>query len=388
VNRRTLILAAASAHLALGAACGGRDRMTLNERASGAPGGGGETLPGSSGGTNAGGEATTGNGVPTESGGTLPGAGQANAAGSSATGSGGSSAAGSSNGGAPVGGMNTSGANTAGTDAAGAGGFIPPPKTVLLLVDDSSTMLQCGDGGSTADPTCATGSSRWALVSEALVEFVQDPNEAGFNVGLRFFPTDEYPVTGCVGYATGAAGNGGLSGTAGAGGMAPNNCDDLACSIPTVSPGPLTADPAPADTYENTLVYYIRGTTPPPLEPLAANPQRPTSAALQGAARWASLWHTEHPDDAPAIALITTGEAAGCDEDPSDIAQIAAIIFANQAVQTFVIGLTGSNREHLDAIARAGNTNQARMVDDGPLLTPYLVSALNDIRIGPHPTFK
>jgi uncharacterized protein YegL len=282
-------------------------------------------------------------------------------------------------------------------------------KTVNMFVmfDRSWSMTECGASGATdmfagGDPRCTTGPSRWALTSAALIQFIQSPMAANLRMALRFFP-DDHPVVGCDGYPTtttggtmmggtmggffgggagttggtgtagrgntGGAGRGGVgaagspAGTAGAG----DNCDANACAQPLVDIGALTADPAPMDVQEGLLVAAINNSAPPDVATLNPNPQTPTSAALQGAATWATTYETAHPDEKTVIILITDGEPAGCDTSATNISNIAANAFMTGGIQTYVIGLGGLNSAALNQIAAAGGT-----------MTAFTVSATSD----------
>ncbi len=337
------------------------------------------------------------------------GSGNSVATGGSVSTSGGSSSGGSSSGGTisvPVTDGSTSGTTgTVDPDAACASSTASATlKTVNMFVmfDRSWSMTECGDstdGGFVGgDPRCATpANSRWALTSAALTAFVQSKDAAGLRVALRFFP-DDHPAAGCDGYPTtntgggfmmggtgfgfggqtGGTGTAGRSGTAGspagtAGAAA--NCDATACSQPLVDIGALTADPAPTDTQEAALVAAIMNSAPPDVATLNPNPQTPTSAALQGAADWATTYEGTHQDEKTVIVLITDGEPAGCDTNAQNIANIAAT--AEMAgIDTYVIGLGGLNSTALNQIAAAGGTKTAFTVSATSNSTDELLQEL------------
>jgi hypothetical protein len=286
----------------------------------------------------------------------------------------------------------------------------------MFMFDDSWSMTECGDGSQGfigGDPRCMTGPSRWALVSEALIEFVRDPGAAGLGVALRFFPSDQ-PAAGCDGWPTtssgtfgglggssgnfgagGAAGTSSMAGTSGAGAAgvsagaagasAMANCLASACAVPLVDLGRLTADPAPSDAQEAALVAAIQASGPPDVAALNPDPQTPTSAALQGASQWATAHQAAHPEEITAIVLVTDGEPAGCDTNANDIAAIANDAYTRSAVRTFVIGLSGANETFLNQVATAGGTKQAFLVSDGTTVTSDLLTALDTIRDGAMP---
>lgn len=259
---------------------------------------------------------------------------------------------------------------------------------MLVMFDRSWSMTQCGDGTpyTGTDPRCMTGPSRWALTSEALKQFFADPGADGLRVALRFFP-DDNPVVGCNGLSSQGGfmmggipmGMGGMPGTAGAPAAGPT-CDIDACAAPLVDIAALTADPAPTDTQEDKLIAAVNTSAPPDVAELNPNPLTPTSAALGGAAKWATTYAMAHPDEKVVIVLVTDGEPQGCDMNNTNIARIASDAYAAADVSTYVIGLTGSSETSLDQIARAGGTEEAFTVADGDTATADLLQKLIDIR--------
>jgi hypothetical protein len=265
---------------------------------------------------------------------------------------------------------------------------------MLVMFDRSWSMTECGDGTAFTggDPRCMTGPSRWELTSTALKQFFQDPGADGLRVALRFFP-DDHPAVGCDGYPDQVGGFmmggnpmgfGGMPGAAGgaptgAAGMGPN-CSVEACAMPLVDIAPLTADPAPTDAQEAKLVTAVDTSAPPDTDMLNPNPQTPTYPALAGAAQWATTYQMAHADEKVVIVLVTDGEPAGCDTNNANIARIASDAYAAQGVETYVIGLTGSNEMALNQIAVAGNTEMAFTVSDGDTATADLLAKLIAIR--------
>jgi hypothetical protein len=158
------------------------------------------------------------------------------------------------------------------------------------------------------------------------------------------------------------------------------NCDVATCAQPLVLPGLLTADIAPTDAQEAALVAAVQASVPPGPEIPNPNPATPTSAALGGAAQWATMHQLANPDDQAVIVLITDGEPQGCDMNANNIAQIAADAYTQSGVLTYAVGLTGSSEAQLNQIAMAGGTNTAFFVADGGTATQDLLAALLAIR--------
>jgi hypothetical protein len=242
--------------------------------------------------------------------------------------------------------------------------------TMLIMFDRSWSMTQCADPAFTPPGFGTTlgctnmppGPNRWDLTSQALTLFFQDAMAADLNVGLRFFPDD---VPGCTGFM---GMNMGL------------NCDVATCAVPLVQPAVLTADAAPTDAHEAALVAAVTASVPPGPEIPNPNPATPTSAALGGAAQWATMYQAMHPDEQAVIVLITDGEPQGCDMNANNIAQIAADAYMTSGVLTYAVGLTGSSEAQLNQLAMAGGTNNAYFVADGGTATQDLLAALLAIR--------
>jgi len=263
---------------------------------------------------------------------------------------------------------------------------------MLVMYDRSWSMLACADSGSNSNPPCMNTppTTRWDVTSEALKQFFQNPAAAGLRVALRFFP-DDHPAVGCDGYGqTGGnpmggfmggfpMGGGGMTGAAGSTGVAGPNCDVNACAQPLVDIAPLTVDPAPTDTQEAALIAAIEASPPPGPDMPNPNPATPTSAALGGAVQWATTYQTANPDQLTVIVLVTDGEPYGCDTNTQNIANIAATGL-KAGIQTYVIGLGGLSSTVLDAIAKAGGTKNAYVVQAGSTSTDSLRDTLLSIR--------
>jgi hypothetical protein len=276
--------------------------------------------------------------------GTMTGGGSTGAAGkpggSAGLSLGGSVAMGNSAGSGGGGGMISPGdACATGTVAANLSGV-----NLLVMFDRSNSMLE---------PANDLMESRWTIASRALAGFFADPDAAGLDVALRFFPHDE-PAAGCN----------------------QTECDVAACQKPLVELGTLTADAAPADAQEKALIDATNATMPPPM----LGEGTPISAALDGALRWAADERMKAPTENAAVALVTDGQASGCDVDTPTIAALASSAFAASGIRTYAIGLTGSIEDDLNAIAEAGGTEKAIFVADGADAQQALLDALAAIR--------
>jgi len=228
------------------------------------------------------------------------------------------------------------------------------PLNLIIMFDRSGSMTRT----SSIDPV--TMLDRWQTATSALISFFQAPKAAGLGVALRFFP-DDYPAGSCTNAA----------------------CDVVACSKVLVDMGRLTADPAPEDRQEAALIDAIATSAPPTDSKLGAG--TPISAALDGALRFASEYQLGHAEEKTVVVLVTDGEAQGCDEDFRDISQLASEALATSSVATYAIGLAdsmgqGVNPDHVNPLAKAGGTDHALFINDGPMASAALLDVFNTIR--------
>jgi hypothetical protein len=113
----------------------------------------------------------------------------------------------------------------------------------------------------------------------------------------------------------------------------------------------------------------------------------PTGPALSGALQAARTRAAAAPDHKVAVVLVTDGLPTEC--SPLDIPAIAALASAGAAgtpaIPTFVIGVFGPDEAatagpNLDALAAAGGTGRAVIIDTSQDVTKALQTALNGIR--------
>jgi Mg-chelatase subunit ChlD len=221
------------------------------------------------------------------------------------------------------------------------------PLTMLVMMDDSGSM---------------NDDDKWNQAAGALKTFFADPATAGLRVGLRLFPSDQ-PTVGCT----------------------DTECDVdpeaaiAACSTPVVDIAALTAAAAPADAQEAKLLAAI---PPNPQMKGDGSGGTPTSAALQGAENIAVKYAAAHPSEKVVVVFVTDGEPVGCDENIGHIAKIASDTLAQHAIETYVIGILGSNQNTLDRIAKAGGTEASIMIggSDGATTEQDLLKAFGAIQ--------
>ena len=226
--------------------------------------------------------------------------------------------------------------------------------------DDASAIFSSGDGGSlTVSNACAYSISKgaqqaldvyimldqsasmvgpkWTGVTAAINAFVMQPL-TGVSVGIQYFALNLLDCT-ASDYAT-----------------------------PEVEIAPL---PGVASKITQSLSMHA---------PISTTP---TVAAEQGAVQHATDWAKSHPADAVIVVLATDGDPDMCNilPDPlTPVEQVASMGFmGTPKIPTFVIGV-GSDTSNLDAIAQAGGTGNAFIVDTNMPVDTQFLAALNKIR--------
>jgi hypothetical protein len=222
------------------------------------------------------------------------------------------------------------------------------PVNLHFLVDRSGSMTcplgpagqTCGVGNNGA-PNNRMPPDRWSGINDALNAFVAAPQSTGIGVALQFFPLD------------------------GGGNNNNNACNRASYQIPALGFGIL---PAAAMGFRTTLA----GTMP--------NGNTPTTPALQGALDFARGQRVANPSREVSVVLVSDGIPNGC--DPNTVATAsaaaAAALAATPSIKTYVIGV-GPQLMSLDAIAVAGGTQRAYLVDTGADVATQFRQALDAI---------
>jgi Mg-chelatase subunit ChlD len=185
----------------------------------------------------------------------------------------------------------------------------PVPVDILIVQDKS---------GSMTDPATMGGMTKWAATRQALAAFLQSTDAAGLRVGLTFFPLDDAHMCSVPGY-----------------------------SQPVVPIGALPAAAGP-------ILAALDATNP-----IGGTPTQP---ALDGAVAYAHQWEMTN-NRRVAIALATDGNPNNCFSTVQSVSAAAAAA-ASTGIYTFVIGV-GPLLQNLNAIALAGNTKAAYLVETG-----------------------
>lgn len=237
------------------------------------------------------------------------------------------------------------------------------PLDIFIMMDQSSSM---------GDPT-GNGQTKWQAVTQAVQAFVKDPKSAGIGVGIQYFPiSNDCPST-CDTSAEKAA-------CKAAGGSCSSflfitSCDGCAskmCSAAEYAKPEVKIQtlPAVAGAIQSSLAAHSpTGTTP-------------TQAALQGAVNYAKQHAIANPTHTVVVLLATDGEPTECSiQAPAKIASTIAAPAAagTPKILTFVIGV-GTSLSSLNAIAAAGGTGNAFIVDTGGNVLQQFQAALTAIQ--------
>lgn len=239
------------------------------------------------------------------------------------------------------------------------------PLDLYLLLDRSDSMLD-------PDPQ---GVQRWSAITQAIKNFVDAQGNAGIGLGLGYFPvglTKPLPTNcvgpsadGCFPYVAQCLLNSCCYG---------DQCNDpptSSCVASDYTTPALAIQPLPGVAM--AVKDSINATSP--------EGGTPMGPALEGAIDYAQTWAAAHPDHLTAVVLATDGAPSGCNPEGTAVVAARAEEGKNQtpSVLTFVIGL-GEQLSALNAIASAGGTKEATLVDSGSNAGLEFLAALNKIR--------
>ncbi len=183
---------------------------------------------------------------------------------------------------------------------------------------------------------------KWTSATAALSAFVNDSAESGVGVGIDFFP----PTSG-------------------------DQCNPDTYAQPPV---PIALLPGVATKVTNALASTSPGFGPTPLP-----------VALRGGVEYARGVRLADPTRDVAVAVITDGLPEGCGvsdiEATHQVEAAAADAFAAQpSILTFIIGLASGYVDKMNAMAAAGGTGKAILIDADPNTAQNIVAALDDLR--------
>jgi hypothetical protein len=155
-------------------------------------------------------------------------------------------------------------------------------------------------------------------------------------------------------------------------------CDDAFYQEPAVEIGRISER-------RDSIDLVLRGHEPEGLTP--------TAPALRGAINHAREWAIEHPEQTVVTLLATDGLPTPCGDEDMEIPPIQQVIDIASAaaqdqvpVRTFVIGVfqagDGASINNVNAIAQAGGTGQAVLIDATGAVEDEFLDALRAIQSG------
>jgi hypothetical protein len=233
------------------------------------------------------------------------------------------------------------------------------PLDIYIMLDKSGSM---------------DDDNKWVNTTNALQTFVQSPEVAGIGVGLQLFPINGPPPPAC------------------------NQCTDCNCifacgcnsctCINNVCTCSGTVDSCAVSDYATAAVEIapLPGNASAIIDVLnQTNPQggTPTRPSLEGAISHARDWALSNPDHKVVVVFATDGEpstslcAPNTIPDAQQVAQDG--LNGTPSIPTYVIGV-GLSLTSLNAIAAAGGTGTAYIIDSGGNTTQQFIDAMNDIR--------
>ena len=200
----------------------------------------------------------------------------------------------------------------------------------------------------------------WDAVKSALASFMQNPAAAGIGVGLQFFPPQNELL--CPLLAPCPAGCTEIPD------VFANRCE--ACDPMGFLPPAVGIQELPGAA--GTLVAAMNAAVP--------DGDTPTMPALQSAGIATTSHAAANPDRKVVIVLATDGLPTRCETEIQPIANVAAAALASSpSVPTFIVGI-GSETANLNAIAAAGGTGEAFILDGTTNVEQEFLQAMNEIR--------
>ena len=137
----------------------------------------------------------------------------------------------------------------------------------------------------------------------------------------------------------------------------------------------------PIDYWSNNSTLFVQSVT---AERAILGGQTPWYPAIQGGLQFTQQWQLANPTHRAVFAFVTDGYPTECDTDithitsvVSDALQARGIFASGPSIYTYVIGVA-VDKFNLDAVAQAGGTNQATIVD-GPTAPDQFAAALQAV---------
>lgn len=215
------------------------------------------------------------------------------------------------------------------------------PLDIFIMFDQSCSMSCPIEQGGPGQCCMGGPDPRIDPVRTAVDQFLADPLSAGIGAGIGFFGYFEVGNTSC------------------------DPADYAQAAVP-IAPLPGNAELVSA---------ALNAVTP--------TGETPTDMAIQGACDYLNRYHDERPGSKKVILLVTDGvpetPQSNCDPSVEGASQVAQeCLNGNPNIETYVLGV-GQALDSLNAIAEAGGTERAYLVDSGNVVESVL-EALNAIR--------
>jgi hypothetical protein len=289
---------------------------------------------------------------------------------------------------------------------------------VFMLIDSSGSM----------ESVTAVGITKWEAVESALMDFLTDPATEGSDVGLTFMPQINADVPtychddsqcmlegACTPHGECLPSKTSICQTDAQCIVAGDHCERLGtcegaagvfCQLANATCGAL-GDCLPAGTCENRTqcepeAYNIIGLAKIPeqtegllfaLENRERSGFTPTLPAVRGVLGSAAKHALDNPRNKVVAIVATDGLPTTCDPElpiggvPAAIENLAEVATEahEQSIQTFVIGVFAPKEAafaagNLDAIARAGGSNEAFIITTDTQVSQLFLEALEDVR--------
>ena len=220
------------------------------------------------------------------------------------------------------------------------------PLDIFIMFDQSCSMscpIELSGPGQCCCQPPETGCTDQRIdpVRSAVDQFLGDPLSSGIGVGIGFFGYYEVGNTSC------------------------DPSDYARAAVPIA---PLPGNAASVSAALNAVL---------------PTGETPTDMAIQGACDYLNAYHDERPGSKKVILLVTDGvpetPQSGCDPSVEGASQVAQdCLNGSPNIETYVLGV-GQALDSLNAIAEAGGTERAYLVESGDVAGSVL-EALNAIR--------
>jgi hypothetical protein len=233
------------------------------------------------------------------------------------------------------------------------------PLDIYIMLDQSGSMED---------------DNKWTNCTTALKTFLESPEADGIGVGIQYFSIQGQPPPECAQcndcnciFACGCNSCTCINGACSCSGTV------ASCSIDDYATAAVEIAPLPGNS--GALISSLDMA-----DPLGGTPTRP---ALEGAIKHAYDWAVANPDRKVVVVLATDGEPSDTMCVPNTIPDVEQVAQAGvnglPSIETYVIGV-GLELVSLDAIAAAGGTMKAYIVDSGGNTTQQFIDAMNAIR--------